>query len=105
VLASEAVNFVSEWRCFIQNREILDAKHYKGDFRVFPDYGVAESAISLWSEAPAAYSCDLGITDDGRTLVVECNDVMSLGLYGVSSLIAASMLEKRWSQIHKNRSL
>ena len=105
VISSDAVTFVSEWRCFVQEGEVLDAKHYKGNFRTNPDYGVADSATRLWRDAPAAYSCDLGVTDDGRTLVVECNDVMSLGLYGVSPLIAASMLEKRWGQIHRNRSL
>lgn len=105
VITSDVVNFVSEWRCYICNGEILDGKHYKGDFKIFPDYGVAETAIKWWRDAPIAWSCDLGVTDKGTTCIVECNDVMSLGMYGLASYKAAYMLEKRWEQIHKNKAI
>ena len=105
VITSDVVNFVSEWRCYICDGEILDAKHYKGNFRKFPDYSVAERAISLWKDAPISFSCDLGIDEFGLTSIVECNDVMSLGMYGLSPLNAGMMLEKRWEEIHKNKFL
>lgn len=34
-----------------------------------------------------------------------CDDVMSLGMYGLSPLNAGMMLEKRWEEIHKNKFL
>jgi hypothetical protein len=105
VITSEVVDFRSEWRCFVCNGEILDAKHYKGDFRIFPNYEIAEQAIKLWTGAPVSWSCDLGVDKYGRTLIVECNDVMSLGTYGLAPHKAAYMLEKRWEQIHRNHSL
>lgn len=105
VITSEVVDFVSEWRCYICDGEVLDGKHYKGDFRIAPDYKVADEACKLWKDAPAAWSCDLGVTKDGRTLIVECNDCMCLGMYGLSELKAALMLDRRWEEIHFNKSL
>lgn len=105
VIVSDVVNFVSEWRCYMCNGEILDGKHYKGDFKIFPNYGIAENAAKMWKNSPAAWSCDLGITDDGETFIVECNDVMSLGVYGLSPMKLAKMLEVRWEEIHKNKSM
>ena len=105
VIASDVVNFVSEWRCYIHKGEIFDGKHYKGDFRVAPDYTVADKAAELWTDAPAAWSCDIGVTDKGETLIVECNDVMSLGVYGLAPIYLGRMLESRWEEIHKNKSL
>lgn len=105
VLMSPEVKFVSEWRCFVLGKECLDAKHYYGDFRLCPDYSVVDNAIKMWKSAPIAWSCDLGITDKGETFIVECNDVMSLGFYGLVSYKAGAILEERWQEIHRNKSL
>lgn len=72
---------------------------YKGKEFLFVD-----KAIKLWKSAPIAWSCDLGITDKGETVVVECNDVMALGFYGLQAYKAGEILEKRWTEIHRNKS-
>lgn len=100
VIISEVKDIVSEYRLFIWNGEIMDSKRYKGTFRVSPDYSVADKAISLYKSAPVSYSLDLGVTRDGKTIIIECNDMMSLGLYGMSPIVAARMLVDRWEEIY-----
>lgn len=105
VLMSPEIKFVSEWRCFVLDRECIDSEQYVGDFRIIPDYSVVDKAVKMWKDAPVAWSCDLGVTDKGETFIVECNDVMSLGWYGLLPRKAGAMIEKRWIEIHQNKSL
>jgi len=102
VHVSEYVSFLSEYRVFVHKREVIGAKHYKGSFRVIPDIEVADKILKNWpSDYPSSFSIDLGLTTAGDTLLVECNDVMSLGWYGFEETYAAAMLVDRWEQIHK----
>ncbi len=99
VLASEPVNFVSEYRAFVLRREFVSIKHYKGDFRVFPDVAVFDAALAAYETAPVAYSLDFGVTDDRRTLLIETNDAHSLGGYGLMPIQYARLIEARWQEI------
>ncbi len=104
VIVSSVVNFVSEYRCFVYEKEIMDAKRYRGNFRISPNYKLADDAINAYVNQPVAYSIDIGVTDTGETMLVECNDMMSLGLYGLTPHIAARMLVDRWTEIYyKNK--
>lgn len=105
VMLSTVVDIQSEWRCFVLNGELIGSKHYKGDFRISPDYKVMDEIISKWEGSHVAWSCDLGVTDKGQTIIVECHDVMCLGLYGLESKLAALMVQKRWEQIHEQKKL
>jgi len=102
VLVSEVVNFVSEYRGYVIDKELKGLKHYSGDFRVFPDVTIIDDAISKYVKAPVGYSIDFGITDDGRTLLVECNDGWSLGNYGLSDVTYSTLLAKRWIELTKH---
>lgn len=104
VLLSPKINIVSEWRGFVFKDELLDAKNYKGDFRVIPNYSKIEPFLNTWNERPIAWSCDFGVTDKGETIIVECNDVMSLGWYNLTPMYVGSMLVARWEEIHRNKS-
>jgi len=99
VLLSEVVSFTSEWRGYVINGELQTIKHYLGDFRIFPDTKIIESAIKDYKSAPIGYSIDFGITNDGKTLLIECNDGWSLGNYGLDSSTYSKLLAKRWLQI------
>lgn len=101
ILASDVVHFRAEWRCFVLRGEVIDARRYVGDFRApSPDWTVLDACIgALADDAPVGYAIDLGITDDGRTLVVELNDGYSLGTYGTDPTPYARLLEARWEQI------
>lgn len=99
VLASEYVEFVSEYRNFVLNDELVGSKHYKGDFTKAIDYNVVWRAIARYKLAPAAYSIDFGLTANGKTLLVECNDAFSLGSYGLDSILYAKMIKARWEEL------
>jgi hypothetical protein len=105
VLVSPAIDILSEWRCFIHGNEVLDIKNYKGDFLKFPNADIINKIPGMWKKSPVSWACDVGVTDKGETIIVECNDVMSLGLYGLSTLKAGRMIVDRWEQIHYNKSL
>lgn len=103
VMVSEVVNFVSEYRGYVVKGELKGIKHYLGDFRIFPDMSVVDATIKDFKDAPAGYSIDFGITDDGRTLLVECNDGWSLGNYGLNPSIYTNLLSARWLEIMKEK--
>ncbi|MBB5040163.1 ATP-grasp domain-containing protein [Prosthecobacter dejongeii] len=100
VVCSDVVEFVSEYRAFVLDGEILDLKHYKGDFRVFPDVRVVDNAVSAYRAAPAAYGIDFGVTTDGRTLLVETNEAYSLGCYGLTPIFYSTLIERRWHELN-----
>lgn len=100
LFVSEPVRFVSEWRVFVRYRQVLGATHYLGDCTVEPDWSIARRAIShFYSERPNGYGMDLGVTDDGRTLLVEVNDGFALGSYGLDDTSYALLLSARWAQL------
>ncbi len=100
VHCSEVVKFVSEYRCFAhRDLGILGCKHYAGDWRETIDFDVPDACRKAYVGSPVAYSIDLGLTDDGRTLLVECNDALSLGCYGLDSSAFARMIADRWNEI------
>jgi hypothetical protein len=99
VWCSEVVNFVTEWRCFVRYGEILDVRHYQGDWRVKPDATVIETAVKQFRSAPAGYGIDFGLTEEGRTLLVEVNDGYSLGAYGLFYFDYAKLLAARWAEM------
>jgi hypothetical protein len=100
VFASEVVEFVAEYRCFVRSGAVVAAKHYAGDWRAGPlDFGVADAAAAAFRGAPVAYALDLGLARDGRTLVVEVNDAFALGCYGLDAVTYARMLEDRWLEL------
>ena len=103
VIASTVVEFVSEWRCFVLNGKVLEAVHYKGDKTINPHCKRIEFMVESWRNPLIAYALDVGVTKAGQTLVVECNDLPSLGLYGVDPRFFGEMLIKRWYEIHERK--
>ena len=98
---SEVVEFIAEWRCFVLDGQVLDVRPYTGDYHVHLDPSVIDEAISCWKDAPVAYGLDIGVTRDGRTLVVEVNDGYALGNYGLSSLNSINFHKARWKEMVK----
>ena len=81
-LVSDIIDISSEWRCFVHNGKLLDAKQYSGDLFIVPDINVINSMISDYSSSPGAYTLDVAVTKDGKTVLIECHNFWSVGLYG-----------------------
>lgn len=99
ILVSGLVDFVSEYRCFVHEEELKGIQYYDGDFRVFPDVAVIEEIISGYYSGNVAYTLDVGITSDGRTLLVEVNDMWAIGSYGMDAKTYALMCVRRMREI------
>jgi len=105
ILTSEVVNFVSEYRTYIINGTIKGIKHYIGDYFIYPDPQRVKEMVATYKSAPAGYSLDVGITDKGETLLVECNDGWSLGNYGLDDTIYSNLLAARWRELMMERKI
>ena len=81
--------------------QVLDVRPYTGDYHAQFDASVIDEAISCWKDAPIAYGLDIGVTRDGRTLVVEVNDGYALGNYGLSPLNSINFHKARWKEMVK----
>lgn len=99
ILASEPINFISEYRCFLSKGELVGVRPYKGNPLAFPDANKILAMIKAWTSAPAACCIDVGVTNDSQTLLVEVNDGHSMGDYGLHSIVYARMLEARWCEL------
>ena len=99
VWCSEPVQFITEWRCFIRYGKILDARHYRGTWEKMPDPEVIKKAVQDYKNAPAGYSLDFGLTDTGKTLLIEVNDGYALGSYGLFYVDYAKLLAARWAEL------
>lgn len=98
-ICSEIVNFLAEWRVFVRYGKIIDVRPYKGDWRIHFDPDVVEKAVKGFCTAPKGYAADFGVTDDGRTLLVEVNDGYALGSYGLFYPDYAKLLSARWAEL------
>lgn len=108
VMISGKVEFVSEYRVFVYEDKILGVKHYVGDNLVFPDGKMIQKMVDTYNDpilgriSPIGYSLDVGITNTGETLLVECNDGWSLGNYGLDGISYTNLLIGRWRELTKN---
>ena len=96
---SEPVNFVSEWRTYIVNKEITKICNYRGDPFIIPNKDTVYQAYADYENAPCSFGLDFGVTDDGRTLLVEANDGFALGNYGIFPVVYATLIETRWYEM------
>ena len=99
VLLSEAVEFISEYRGYVIDQQLVGLKHYQGDFFVVPSGDIIRQAIYSYSSQPAAYAIDFGVEKYGRTLLIECNDFWSLDSYGLEPRLYVRGLISRWTEI------
>ena len=99
VQCSELVSFASEWRAYVRYGRIFDVRPYKGDWRNHYDADMLESAVKAFKSAPAGYSMDIGLTEEGQTLLVEVNDGFALGTYGTDAVEYAKLLSARWCEL------
>lgn len=95
---------VSEWRCYVKktliSEPIVDIRCYSGDPFVTPnkDY-ILEVFNENILKYPKAYTIDVGILSDGTNVVIEYNDMWSIGNYGIENSEYLSLLKSRYFEI------
>ena len=99
VYCSEVKNIITEWRCFVRYGKILDIRRYKGELGKIYSLKTVRDMVQAYIDAPAAYSLDIGLTENNETIIVEVNDGYSLGSYGLDPLLYAKLLSARWAEL------
>jgi hypothetical protein len=90
---------ISEYRIYIHRDKIIDCRNYSGMFSVLPDFNFVKKHISLNKNFPCSYTIDIGIFSDGENVVVEYDDMWSVGNYGVENTLYLEMLIDRFKEI------
>jgi hypothetical protein len=104
VWKSDLVDFVSEWRCFVYRRRLVGIRSYYGDEWTLPHKPDVLKMIRAWDDAPVGCAIDVGVLNDGSTVLVEVNDGFALGDYGLGALLYVDLLKARWDSIVSSRS-
>lgn len=108
VYICDPVNFVSEFRVYVHDHEVIAVKHYHGDWSIVPQKEVINEMIKLYKpSAPVSYGLDVGVIKDNQTkfwrdILVEINDGICLGNYGLDSIHYAEMISARWIELHQS---
>lgn len=105
IWCSEAVPLLTEWRCFVRYRTLLDVRYYKGAWDSQLDLSIVQAAIEAYHSQPAAYCLDFGVDAQGKYYLVEVNDGHSLGSYGMGAVSYAKFLSARWSELTETEDL
>ena len=93
----------SEWRVYVYNNKIMDSRNYSGDFKITPDYNYVEDVIKLNKETfPIAYTIDVGVLESKENVVIEYNDMWSIGNYGLDNRVYLRLLRERYFQIMRD---
>jgi hypothetical protein len=104
VMVYEVIHSIySEWRLYIHNHQLIDAKNYSGNFKISPsesNYEEIEKIInSNKATFPCAYVMDIGLIDNGCFFIVEYNDFWAIGNYGIPNDLYLRMLKDRYFEI------
>lgn len=108
VYCVELVEFVSEWRVYCRDDQVVGIGHYRGDPLLFPDKDEIREALASFKMEegrPRACSLDFGVVRGGETLLVEANDMFALGSYGLDPRLYSELIEHRWTQLVSRRSV
>lgn len=99
IYVSELLNFVSEYRVFVRYGEIIDVRHYAGDWSVFPDASIIKNCVNEYKEGINTYAIDFGVTDKGTTNLIEVNVSGAIGAYGLDPIMYAKFMSARWAEL------
>lgn len=104
VFTSEVVTWLSEWRVYVANGEVLDIRFadHGGDRSIRPSRGIIAGAVKCFTKAgaPAGYAIDFGVLSTGETALVEVNDGFSIGAYDhVTAQTYWAVIQARWQQL------
>lgn len=93
---TEVLDFKSEYRAFFYKKQILDVRCYSGDFKTTPDFNKIYSMLKAWNNKPIAGTIDVGVTVENKTVLIECHNFFSCGLYGFNHKLLPEMFASWW---------
>lgn len=103
VWCSEVVEIELEHRAYVVDGVVRGVCRYAGEGADEPPADFLHDAIERMraaGELVAGFAIDVGRLDDGRWVLVECNDGFGLGLYeGLAAHDYADLLCARWSEL------
>lgn len=101
VWVQEVVDFVSEYRCYISNNRIVGMKHYSGDCLIFPDPDFIKKVFEFTKTQIDyhSYTLDIGVLENGQTVLIEINDGWAIGNYGLEPQTYYLFVRNRWLQL------
>lgn len=98
---SELMEIESEWRCFVSDRMIADARRYASPYDAAPpDWKAVTDMVRAFDGAPPAWTLDVGTGPKG-TFVIECHHFYSCGLYGCTSHLLPFIYKSWWNWFMK----
>jgi hypothetical protein len=96
---SHPIDIITEYRVYVFENKIQNISRYRGSVDYQPDVKVIRKMIADYDNRPISYGLDVGITDTGKTILIEVNDSLALGNYGLPTAIHARMVEERWAEL------
>jgi hypothetical protein len=102
IYCSEVVQWLTEYRIFVIQSEIVGIKLYAGNPNIALELEVVKSAVEILThtgEATAGYAIDFGVLATGETALVEWNDGFALGSYGLEKSTYTDLLIARWHEL------
>lgn len=95
------LDIVSEYRVYITDNKILGIKHYSGDFLKFPQGNFIKQVFETAKEniTHHSYTLDIGVLEDGTSVLIEINDGFAIGNYGLEPLEYYIFCRNRWLQL------
>ena len=96
----------SEWRIYIKENKMIDARHYSGDFTIVPKFENLQSTIEYNQKSngfPYAYTIDVGVLQNGENVIIEYNDMWAIGNYGLPNDLYVQLLRRRYFEIVKSK--
>lgn len=98
---------LTEWRIYVHNNKIVDARNYSGNFEISPDYDWIRLKIKEFKNFPCAYTIDWALLFEqgimgNPQVIVEANDFWGIGNYGMPNDLYLKMLMDRYFEIVKS---
>lgn len=84
LFVSEPISIETEYRVFVKRNIIQAVKHYTGDPWIVPNENAVRRLVNAIGGTLPAYTLDVGVTTEGRTVPIEVHNFISCELYGAS---------------------
>jgi len=93
---STVIDILSEWRIFVDCNSIVGCQNYSGDFFCLPSETTIRKMMNAYINSPRSYALDVAVTSNFDTVIIECHDIFSCGLYGFADFNLLPRMYRSW---------